>query len=379
MRLTAVVGARPNFMKVAALFAELERHPDVERRLVHTGQHYDARMSGAFFQDLELPTPDVNLGVQAESQIAQTAEIMRALEPVLVAERPDILVVVGDVNSTLAAALAGVKLGIPLAHVEAGLRSFDRTMPEEINRVLTDSISDYCFTTEPSANENLRREGVAPERIHHVGNVMIDTLFRFRERAAATDIVPRLGLRPRQYAVLTLHRPANVDGPEALAATLRCLESVARAVPIVFPVHPRTRHRLDQWPGSAALTRSLRMVEPLPYLEFVQLMSQAVCVVTDSGGIQEETTALDVPCLTLRTTTERPVTVTHGTNRIVGVSPEAVEAAWAEVRGGKWVMGRLPELWDGKAAERIVRILRELMAAQDARRGGTALLTSGPR
>jgi UDP-N-acetylglucosamine 2-epimerase (non-hydrolysing) len=372
MRVTAVVGARPNFMKAAALWAELETHDDIERRLVHTGQHYDPMMSDAFFADLKLPQPDVNLGVNAESPIAQTAEIMLALEPVLAADPPDVLVVVGDVNSTLASALVGNRLGIRLAHVEAGLRSWDRTMPEEINRILTDAIADDCFTTEPSANENLRREGVAPERIHYVGNVMIDTLFRFRALAGATGIVARLGLRPREYAVLTLHRPANVDGPDVLATTLGCLESVSREVPIIFPVHPRTRHRLQQWPAVAALAAGLRLVEPLPYLPFVQLMADAACVLTDSGGIQEETTALGVPCLTLRTTTERPVTVTHGTNRIVGTSPDAVRTAWAQIRRGTWPAGRAPELWDGKAAQRIVGILRGAMATPGGERRSAA-------
>ena len=358
MQLTAVVGARPNFMKMAALMAVIEGEPDLRARLVHTGQHYDARMSGAFFADLGLPEPDVNLGVKAESAIAQTAEIMARLEPVLRADRPDVLVVVGDVNSTLAAALVGVKLGIPLAHVESGLRSFDRTMPEEVNRVLTDAIADYCFTTEPDANDNLRREGIPAERIHFVGNVMIDTLFRFRERAATTDVLSRLGLAPKGYAVLTLHRPSNVDEPAALAHTLGAIAAVRHDLPVVFPVHPRTGSRLTQWPEVGALASGLRVIEPLPYLEFVQLMAEAACVLTDSGGIQEETTALGVPCLTLRATTERPVTVTHGTNRIVGTSGERVREAWAEIRRGAWTFGRMPDLWDGKAAERIVRVLR---------------------
>jgi UDP-N-acetylglucosamine 2-epimerase (non-hydrolysing) len=231
-------------------------------------------------------------------------------------------------------------------------------MPEEINRILTDAISDYCFTTEAGAGENLQREGIPPERIHFVGNVMIDTLFRFRDRAAATDVLPRLDLVPKRYAVLTLHRPSNVDEPAALARTLEAITAVREAIPVVFPVHPRTRNRLQQWPEVAARASGLRLVEPLPYLEFVQLMAEAACVLTDSGGIQEETTALDVPCLTLRVNTERPATVTHGTNRIVGTSPERVRDAWAEIRTGRWIRGRTPELWDGKAAERIVRVLR---------------------
>jgi UDP-N-acetylglucosamine 2-epimerase (non-hydrolysing) len=358
MKLTAVVGARPNFMKIAPLMTVTEGDPGLEVQLVHTGQHYDSRMSGAFFTDLGIPEPDVNLGVKADSAIAQTAEIMARLEPVLQARRPDMLIVVGDVNSTLAAALVAVKMGVPIAHVEAGLRSFDRTMPEEINRILTDAISDLCFTTEPGAHDNLRREGIAADRIHFVGNVMIDTLFRFRDRAAATGVLSQLGLTPRAYAVLTLHRPSNVDEPAALSRTLDAIASVRQTLPVVFPVHPRTRSRLEQWPEVGARASGLRLVEPLPYLEFVQLMAEAAVVLTDSGGIQEETTALDVPCLTLRTTTERPVTVTHGTNRIVGTSAERVTEAWSEIQRGQWPRGRMPELWDGKAAERIVRILR---------------------
>ncbi len=362
MKVTAVVGARPNFMKVAALAAEIAQHPSIRLTLVHTGQHYDAQMSGSFFRDLELPTPDHNLGVRGDSAVAQIAEIMLRLEPILKADRPDVLLVVGDVTSTLAGAVTAVKLGIPIAHVEAGLRSFDRTMPEEINRILTDAISDYCFTTEPEAAVNLGREGVAEERIHYVGNVMIDTLFRFRERAAASPILEQLGLRPHEFAVLTLHRPSNVDEPAALQRTLACLAEVQRDVPVVFPVHPRTRHRLEQLPETLARGAGLRMIEPLPYLDFVQLMASARCILTDSGGIQEETTALGVPCLTMRPSTERPITVTEGTNRLVGVDPQAIAAAWAAIRRGEWPAGRLPELWDGKAAGRIVKVLLECVS-----------------
>lgn len=356
MNLALVVGARPNFVKAAALVAALRAYPEIRWRLIHTGQHYDPSMSGAFFRDLDLPDPDVNLHVGSSHGAVQTAEIMFRLVPVLGTERPDLVVVVGDVNSTLAGALVAVKMGIRLAHVEAGLRSFDRTMPEELNRLLTDAVADYCFTTEPAANENLLREGVAPERIHHVGNVMIDTLFRFRERAAASAILARLGLAPRQFAVLTLHRPSNVDDDGTLTHVLGLVAPVAEDVPVVFPVHPRTRRRLQEL-RQGALGPGLRLVDPLPYLDFVRLMDTAACVLTDSGGIQEETTALGVPCLTLRTTTERPITLTQGTNRLVGLDAERVQQAWAEIRRGAWPEGRLPELWDGKAAERIVRVL----------------------
>jgi len=355
VKVLAVVGARPNFVKVAPLLAEMRLYPELEPRLVHTGQHWDFAMSAAFFRDLELPAPDVNLNVGPGPAVLQTAEIMARLAPVVAAERPDLVLVVGDVTSTLAGALVAAKTAVPLAHVEAGLRSFDRTMPEEINRILTDAVADYCFTTEPSAEENLRREGIGPERIHPVGNVMIDTLFRYRERAAASTILDALGLEPRGYAVLTLHRPGNVDGAARLARSLEAIAPVRREVPVVFPVHPRTRASLDAVPPSALA--GLRVVEPLAYLDFVHLMASAACVLTDSGGIQEETTALGVPCLTLRPNTERPITVTQGTNRLVDTDPARVAAAWAEIREGRWPAGRLPELWDGKAASRIVRIL----------------------
>ncbi len=363
MNVTAVVGARPNFVKIAPILAEMRHYPEVRSRLIHTGQHFDPQMSGTFFEDLGLPDPDFNLGIRSESPVVQTAEIMSRLGSILAEERPDLVLVVGDVNSTLAGALAAVKMAIPLAHVEAGLRSFDRTMPEEINRVLTDAVAAYCFTTEPSANENLAREGIPPGRIYYVGNVMIDTLFRFRERAAASPILETLGLPPRRFAVLTLHRPSNVDDPMALNQTLSALTQIHRDLPVIFPVHPRTRNRLRRFPGTVARGARLRLIEPLPYLDFLQLMANAACVLTDSGGIQEETTALGVPCLTLRTTTERPITVTRGTNRVVGVDPEKINAAWEQIRRGEWPMGRLPELWDGKAAERIVLALLNHHAA----------------
>jgi len=359
VNVTAVVGARPNFVKIAPILAAMDQHAELRARLVHTGQHYDVTMSGTFFRDLEIREPDVNLGVGAGSPAAQTAEMLARLAGVFAGERPDLVVVVGDVNSTLAGALAAVKLGIPLAHVEAGLRSFDRSMPEEINRILTDAVADYCFTTEASANDNLAREGVAEERVHFVGNVMIDTLFRSREKAAASTILDGLGLAPQGFAVLTLHRPANVDDPVALERTFRALQAIRRDQHVIFPVHPRTRERLQHLGDRAVAGAGLRLVEPLPYLDFVQLMANAACVLTDSGGIQEETTALGVPCLTLRPTTERPVTVTHGTNRLVDTDQQAIQTAWAQITRGEWPRGRLPELWDGKAASRLVDVLLE--------------------
>jgi UDP-N-acetylglucosamine 2-epimerase (non-hydrolysing) len=357
MRIAAVVGARPNFVKIAPILTELRGHAAVSTTLIHTGQHYDAKMSDAFFANLELGAPDVNLGVRAEGAVEQIAEVMRQLAGTLGQIRPDLVVVVGDVNSTLAGALAAVKLGIPVAHVEAGLRSFDRSMPEEINRILTDSVSDLLFTTEPSANENLAREGVAGSRVHFVGNVMIDTLFRYRERAAASTILPRLGVEPGGYAALTLHRPSNVDDSAALGRLLDAVARIQAETPVVFPVHPRTQGRLAELGGRRPAMPGLILSDPLPYLEFVQLMANARCVLTDSGGIQEETTALRVPCLTLRANTERPITVTRGTNRIVGLDPAAIHASWREVVEGRWPAGELPEHWDGKAAERIARVL----------------------
>jgi UDP-N-acetylglucosamine 2-epimerase (non-hydrolysing) len=357
MRVLAVVGARPNFVKIAPILAELAEYPYVSTTLVHTGQHYDAQMSDAFFANLEIPRPDVNLKVQSSSAVTQIADIMTRLEPVLARARPDCVVVVGDVNSTVAAALTAAKLGRPVAHVEAGLRSFDRTMPEEVNRILTDAVSEVLFTTEPAANDNLAREGVPGEKVHFVGNVMIDTLFRYREQARASDVLARLRLPVRAYAVLTLHRPSNVDDEGTLGMLLGAIARIQSEVPVVFPVHPRTRRRLEALTAVLPPMSGLRLVDPLPYLDFLELMASAQCVLTDSGGIQEETTALGIPCLTLRHNTERPITVTRGTNRVVGTEPDAIYESWREVAEGKWPAGELPELWDGKAAGRVVRVL----------------------
>jgi len=359
MNLSLVVGARPNFVKAAALLVEMADRPSVRVRLIHTGQHYDERMSGQFFSELEMPPADVNLGVTAADPLEQTAEILLRLAPVLRAGRPDLVIVVGDVTSTVAGALVSNKLGLPLAHVEAGLRSFDRTMPEEINRIVTDALADFCFTTEPAANENLLREGVAGNRVHYVGNCMIDTLFRFRERASESGVLARLGLMPREYAVLTLHRPSNVDDPETLARVLAAISVVHHDVPLIFPVHPRTRQRLQVLPAAATTSSTLRLIEPASYLDFVQLMANSLCVLTDSGGIQEETTALGVPCLTLRPGTERPITTTLGTNRIVGLDRDLIEAAWQQIRRRDWPPGCVPDLWDGKAARRVLDVVLE--------------------
>jgi UDP-N-acetylglucosamine 2-epimerase (non-hydrolysing) len=349
-------------MKVAPLLRAMHARPGIDALLVHTGQHYDAAMSDAFFRDLGMPEPDVNLGVGSGSHASQTADVLRGIEPVLLDWKPDAVVVVGDVNSTIAAALAAVKLGIPVAHVEAGLRSFDRGMPEEINRILTDAISEWLFTSEPSGAENLRREGVPAERIHFVGNVMIDSLLAHLETARARAPLARLGLTPRGYAVLTLHRPGNVDDPARLGRLFAALEEIHAELPIVFPVHPRTRGAIERGLGGQA--PALQLSEPLGYLEFLGLVADARLVLTDSGGIQEETTVLRVPCLTLRDSTERPVTIDEGTNRLVGSDPAVLRAEVRKVLEGDAPPGRVPALWDGEAAQRIVAVLERDLAAR---------------
>jgi UDP-N-acetylglucosamine 2-epimerase (non-hydrolysing) len=353
-----VVGARPNFMKTAPIIAEMATRPDAfEQVLVHTGQHYDANMSDAFFSDLALPRPDVTLGVGSGSHAEQTARVMMAIEPVLLQRKPDLVIVVGDVNSTLAAALVAAKIGICVAHVEAGLRSRDRSMPEEINRILTDQIADVLFTTEQDADENLAREGIPQHRIHFVGNVMIDSLLRSLPLAARSTIVERLSLSAGRYAVVTLHRPFNVDEPTTLREILAALGELARDLPVVFPVHPRTRERIAAL-GLRTEGSRLRLIEPLGHVDFLRLYSTATLVVTDSGGLQEETTYLGIPCLTLRPTTERPVTLTLGTNRLVASEHEAiVHAARATLGRRKADRQPPPPFWDGRAAVRIVDVL----------------------
>jgi UDP-N-acetylglucosamine 2-epimerase (non-hydrolysing) len=354
MNLTVVAGARPNFMKVAPIMWEVARRPGITARLVHTGQHYDEKMSKLFFEQLRIPRPDVDLEVGSASHAVQTAEVMKRFEPVVLEQKPDAVVVVGDVNSTIACALTAVKLGVPVAHVEAGLRSFDRTMPEEINRVLTDTISRWLFVSEPSGVANLRNEGAGPERVFFVGNVMIDTLVACREQFEAAIDLATLGVKSGDYVVLTLHRPANVDDPAVFAGLLRAIEVVQQELPVIFPVHPRTRKALASQP--AALP-NLRLVEPLGYLEFMKLVSHARFVMTDSGGIQEETTFLGVPCLTLRNNTERPSTVEQGTNVLVGLDPERIVAAARAAARKDRPPNRAPELWDGQASRRIIDVL----------------------
>ena len=365
VRLDLIVGARPNFIKAAPVLEALRaRKPGWDISLIHTGQHYDEKLSNLFFRQLAMPAPDVNLGVGSGTHTVQTARVMLALEEQFLTRRPDLVMVYGDINSTLAAALVASKLGIRLAHVEAGLRSFDRTMPEEINRVLTDSVSDLLFTTEPAAEANLRHEGIAPEQIHFVGNTMIDTLLKHRASARALEMPARMNLAPGGYAVVTLHRPSNVDAPAPLQRILNDLIRLAHSLPVIFPVHPRTAQRLrDQglW-ESVAAQPNLRLCEPLGYLEFVGLMADAALVLTDSGGIQEETTILGVPCITLRSNTERPVTLTDGTNVLVGNDSERLFAeADRALRRERATLHAAPEKWDGQASARLVDLLERYM------------------
>ena len=360
MKILSVAGARPNFMKIAPLMAAFRARRGIEPVLVHTGQHYDERMSDLFFRQLEIPAPDINLEVGSGSQAWQTAEIMKAFEPVLLEQRPDVVLVVGDVNSTIACGLVAVKLGVMLVHVEAGLRSFDRAMPEEINRVLTDAISDLLLCTEQSGVDNLLREGVSSARIALVGNVMIDTLLKNREKAASSRILDELGLVGGEHAVVTLHRPSNVDDEAIFGRLLDALDVVQAERPVIFPIHPRTRQRLASSPLGRRVDamKGMRLVDPLGYLEFLRLLSTARIVLTDSGGVQEETTILRVPCLTLRENTERPVTVTMGTNQLVGTDPARIVGAYREALSRNTDTGPVPPLWDGGASERIVdRIL----------------------
>src|SRR5215472_16056519 len=358
-----IVGARPNLVKIAPLMREMRKHPSIQPILVHTGQHYDEKLSDVFFRQMKIPKPDFNLEVGSGSHAWQTAEILKRIEPLMTKEKPDLVLVVGDVNSTIAASLAAVKLGIRVAHVEAGLRSFDRTMPEEINRILTDALADYLFVTEEDAIGNLLKEGQPREHIHFVGNVMIDALRQFLPIAQKSNIGNELGLLDGTgflpFAVLTLHRPSNVDSIQTLEKLMSGIDALAAELPVIFPVHPRTQDRLRE--TRAKHHPHLRLIPPVGYLDFLCLLDRARLVLTDSGGIQEETTALGVPCLTLRENTERPITVTEGTNQLVGQNPAKIVAAAREILAGKGKRGQVPHLWDGHAAERIVEIiLREV-------------------
>ena len=352
MKVLNVVGARPNFMKIAPIVEEMRKAPGLNGVLVHTGQHYDEGMSDVFFRDLGIPVPDVHLGVGSGTHAEQTARIMVEFEKVCGKEKPDLVVVVGDVNSTMACTIVAAKLLIRVAHVEAGLRSFDRKMPEEINRLVTDALADLLFTTSRDADENLKREGVAPAKIHFVGNVMIDTLLKHREKAAALRIE-----KPGQYALVTLHRPSNVDDPLVLRPILEALEEISKSIPVIFPIHPRTAKRVHEFGLSL---NGIRTADPLGYLEFLNWEAGATVVLTDSGGLQEETTILGVPCLTLRHNTERPVTISQGTNIVVGPDKARILDAFRRIMNGNWKSAGPPEYWDGRAAERIIRVIRDI-------------------
>jgi UDP-N-acetylglucosamine 2-epimerase (non-hydrolysing) len=374
IKVICVAGARPNFMKIAPIMRALRGRTAFDARLVHTGQHYDERLSAIFFDELRIPRPDVELEVGSASHAVQAAKIMLAFEPVLAKEQPQCVLVVGDVNSTIACALVTSKFLLDrpfhsrfgerrrplMVHVEAGLRSFDDDMPEEINRKLTDTISEVLFVSDPAGLDNLRREGVGDERVHFVGNVMIDTLLAARDRAMSSPILETLGLAPRGYGLVTLHRPSNVDEPESLRAILGVLDDLARHLPFVFPVHPRTRNRLEAI-GLTLDPGRWKLIDPAGYLDFLKLTQGAKVVLTDSGGIQEEATVLGVPCITLRENTERPVTISEGTNVLAGTSPERIRSAF-EGAMNRPVEGRMPRFWDGRSAERIADELERIFA-----------------
>lgn len=359
IRIMNVVGARPNFMKIAPIVRAMKKYSNLQNILVHTGQHYDERMSKLFFDDLQMPKPDVYLNVGSASHAVQTAKIMVEFEKVLLKEKPDLVVVVGDVNSTVACSLVAVKMGIKVAHVEAGLRSFDRSMPEEINRLLTDAISDFLFVTEQSGLDNLKKEGIPAEKVHFVGHVMIDSLIHFAEKAKESTIRNELNPDHQDYALVTLHRPSNVDSKENFVNLLNAFEDIEKQIKIVFPIHPRSRKMIDTFglQDKVAGMKNLQILEPLGYLDFMNLMHNAKFLLTDSGGIQEETTFLGIPCITMRENTERPITVDVGTNILVGSDTELIKKEAKNILDGKAKKGQIPKLWDGKAAERIVKIL----------------------
>ncbi|MBL7151944.1 MAG: UDP-N-acetylglucosamine 2-epimerase (non-hydrolyzing) [Candidatus Omnitrophica bacterium] len=368
MRVVIVAGARPNLMKASPLIEAARRHKEIEYYLVYTGQHYHRLMSKVFWKDLRLPAPYTDLGAGSASHAVQTARVMVGFEKVCLRLRPDIIMVVGDVNSTLAAALVGAKLGIKVAHVEAGLRSFDRAMPEEINRILTDHLSDYLFVTEESALKNLKKEGIDRRKIYYTGNVMIDTLARFRKKAKNSGILKRLGLERQKikYALLTLHRPSNVDDKLTFKRLIAALSRLSKRITIIFPVHPRTQKLLKEF-GFQINKNRINCIDPLSYIDFIKLMSQAQFVLTDSGGIQEESTFLGVPCLTIRKNTERPVTIKEGTNKLVGSSADKIIREAGKILNSKIKIKkrRLPKFWDARAAERIMNVIASPLGARN--------------
>jgi len=363
IKIICVCGARPNFMKIAPIMRAFKAHGGFETFLVHTGQHYDENMSRLFFEELEIPRPDMNLEVGSSSHAVQTAEIMRCFEPIILDFKPNYVLVVGDVNSTIACGLVAVKLGVKLIHVEAGLRSFDRTMPEEINRVLTDAISDLLFVTEQSGVDNLKAEGVNSDKVHFVGNVMIDTLLANKEKAEKSEILNKLSLDKKSYGVITLHRPSNVDDSDKFNEIVTAFEKIQQEIKLVFPIHPRTRNNFKGTVLGKRLENleNMLLIEPLGYLDFLNLMSNAAFVMTDSGGIQEETTILGIACMTLRENTERPVTITEGSNRLIKpIISQNIISNYHGILSDDNISCKVPKLWDGKAAERIVGIINKL-------------------
>ena len=358
MHITIIAGARPNFIKISPIINEIRKKQtegvDIQYSLVHTGQHYDKVMSGLFFEELNIPEPDVNLAAGGGSQAEQTASIMVAFEKYLMQHPTDMVMVVGDVTSTMACAIVAKKMCIPLAHVEAGIRSFDMTMPEEVNRIVTDSLTDYYFITSAFAKENLKRNGVPDEKVFFVGNVMIDSLLANLPRLRKPNEFNQLNLKEKEYIVLTLHRPNNVDDTDNLLTMLHTIDSNVCSIPVVFPIHPRTKQKLD---GTDCKFQNIKFIQPMGYLEFIYLVKQSLAVVTDSGGITEETTIMHIPCLTLRDNTERPETCSIGTNELIGTNPQNLIPALKKLFSGQWKKGGTPELWDGRTAERIINII----------------------
>jgi UDP-N-acetylglucosamine 2-epimerase (non-hydrolysing) len=367
-KIISVVGTRPNFVKIAPLYHELLRYTDIINHMIcHTGQHFDKNMSDIFFQELNMTSPDFFLGIIGGSHAQQTAEILNKFEEILLKEKPDLIIVPGDVNSTMACALTSSKLGIKVAHVEAGLRSFDRSMPEEINRVITDSISDYLFVSEPSGLRNLQREGVESNKVFYVGNIMIDSLVSLLKQAEKSEILDTFNLIDKEYSLVTFHRPSNVDGEEALLRLVDFLNKLSKKIKVVFPIHPRTFSNLQKFALTDKLSSDVILSQPIGYIDFIKLIKEAKFVVTDSGGVQEETTWLGVPCITVRTTTERPVTVDEGTNQLAGTNfADVLNAIDKVIKGASESKSKIPNLWDGKTAERIVSILlKELFVSSN--------------
>ncbi|MBN1798790.1 MAG: UDP-N-acetylglucosamine 2-epimerase (non-hydrolyzing) [Spirochaetales bacterium] len=363
IKIAHVVGARPNFIKIAPLLRAMTAYKEIESVLIHTGQHYDTELSDIFFKELEIPHPDIYLGIGSGTHAEQTAKIMLRLEKILSRTAYDLLLLVGDVNSTLAASIVGAKLQIPIAHVEAGLRSWDREMPEEVNRIITDALSTYLFTTSRKAEKNLLKEGIDKDKIHFVGNVMIDTLTFLQEKAESSHINKKSSLTSGTYAVATLHRPSNVDHLDALTRILKAFEQISKSIRIIFPIHPRTKAHIQAFGLDKYINKlNIRLIDPVGYIEFLNLVIHSKFVLTDSGGVQEETTALGIPCLTLRNNTERPITVEVGTNTVVGNNTNMITAVVDKIIKGTYKKGKIPELWDGKTAERIVAVLWEKMS-----------------